>query len=346
MKFTDWLKVHANMSKKQPALGIILIVFIGLLVISHPLLSPGGLGLNKEISVITKIQEDLSENSSKETITTEDSGKTVWDWLSLLGVPLSLALLGPWIQASQQKQAKSAAIKQQEQAETERKEEVLQVYFDRISVLLMDSLLLEITDKETLSPKQQKILDTTVDVVRARTLSILRRFSNDGERKASVLRFLIETKSISQLYLSLNGAELNGAELNGVKLNGVKLNGAKLNGAKLNGAKLNGAKLNGAKLNGAELNEAELNEAELNGAKLSGAKLRNAKLRDVKLKNALLRGAGLREADLRGAQLTNTVFNGADLKDIKFDDSTSWPAKEMMDKARNIPEKLKQQLEL
>ena len=57
--------------------------------------------------------------------------------------------------------SKIAAIKQQEQAETERKEEVLQVYFDRISVLLMDSLLLEITDKETLSPKQQKILDTT-----------------------------------------------------------------------------------------------------------------------------------------------------------------------------------------
>jgi hypothetical protein len=40
-------------------------------------------------------------------------GKTLWDWLSLAGVPLFLAGLGFWLQLQQQKQT-------QDQLETER----------------------------------------------------------------------------------------------------------------------------------------------------------------------------------------------------------------------------------
>ena len=108
-------------------------------LISHFLLWPGGFGFwgGKSITL-----EEGSQGTTK--ITTTDPGKTLWDWLSLLGVPLSLAILGAWFQASQQKQANEEA-----------REDVLQVYFDRLSTLLVDKNLLALAAKKKM--KHSKI---------------------------------------------------------------------------------------------------------------------------------------------------------------------------------------------
>jgi hypothetical protein len=168
----------------------------------------------------TNIERDGTGKIIK-TVEAEQSGKTFWDWLSLLGVPLSLAGLGFYFQQQQQKRSEEQAESDREQAEQQvslereiaesnQQEEILQAYFDRVSALLVDQNLLAIAAKlSNLSDldesqqealiEQKELLDSSVDVIRARTLSILRRLKDSRERKSSVIRFLLESDIISKL---------------------------------------------------------------------------------------------------------------------------------------------------
>jgi hypothetical protein len=161
------------------------------------------------------------------------------------------------------------------------------------------------------TPEERELLSAAIDVIRARTLSILRRFEDDGDRKTSVLRFLIEAEVISKAKLNLSVANLSGADLSF-----ANLSGADLSGADLSGAELIVTSLRGVKLRFANLNSAKLCSADLSGADLSGAKLRGAD------------------------------FRGADLRDVIWDIQTQWPNPKEVAKAKNIPEKLKQQLRI
>ena len=323
MRFPAWIKRSANWAGEKQKSLVITLVVVAALALASPLGSPGGIGLRGEPSVVKKTVKQLSENETEEVTTTEDSGKTVWDWLSLLGVPLSLFALGALFQIAQQQQAAAAAKEQREQATSEAAEEVLQIYFDRISALLVDKNLLGIATKENISSEQKEFLCAAVDVIRARTLSILRRFTNSQERKTSVIRFLIETEVIAKLELNLSGADLGGAYLRSTKLIGVNLSGADLFGADLidtdlintdlSMAKLRDADLRIAKLSDADLRGADLCGADLSSADLLGAKLSYAKLRDAYLRGTKLIGADLRGAKLIGADLSCAKLNGANL---------------------------------
>ena len=201
---------------------------------------------NDEIAVVTiKQKDDDTEDSSIEEITITDPGISIWDAAGVLGIPLVLFILGAWLQHSQQKQSTDEA-----------REEVLQTYFDRISALLVEKNLMaiaakeksdtpsilttknqpEINANERRTPEEQELLDAARDVIRARTLSILRRFKDDIERKSSVLQFLIEAEIVSKLKLNLTGADLTGIDLAGADLIGANLTGANLTGANLTGA--------------------------------------------------------------------------------------------------------------
>ncbi|MBE7384346.1 MAG: pentapeptide repeat-containing protein [Leptolyngbya sp. SIO1E4] len=268
-----------------------------------------GVGEGESISITT--EKDAAGNVVKtvETVTPEP-GKTLWDWLSLLGVPLSLAVLGYLFQQQQQQRAEVASKEQREISAAEAREEVLQVYFDRLSTLLVDKNLLAIAAKvyaKEASPEQQELLDAAVDVIRARTLSILRRFEADSERKSSVIRFLIEAEVISKAKLSLNRANLSGADLSLADLSGADLFGADLSGADLSGAGLSGAILIWADLSRADLSRANLSRAILSRANLSETNLRGANL------GADLSGAILSRADLSGADLSEAFLDGANL---------------------------------
>ncbi|MFM7453087.1 MAG: pentapeptide repeat-containing protein [Cyanobium sp.] len=67
------------------------------------------------------------------------------------------------------------------------------------------------------------IVDAASDVIRARTLSVLRSFRLDSDRKASVIFFLIETEVLHSLKVSLDGANLRGANLSGANLSAANL---------------------------------------------------------------------------------------------------------------------------
>ena len=81
------------------------IVLVGWIL--PPILWPGGIGIGKDSPVSTKTIEKDAQGKTVKTIETikYDDGKTLWDWGSLLGVPLSLAILGYFLQQQQQKRA-------------------------------------------------------------------------------------------------------------------------------------------------------------------------------------------------------------------------------------------------
>jgi uncharacterized protein YjbI with pentapeptide repeats len=305
----------------------------------------GWTGFKKDTEVSKT--EKILENGKEITVTTKDvSGKTLWDWLGVLGVPFSLALLGFWFQILSANQAdieKERAAEQvkldKEIAESHQKEEMLQAYFDRLATLLIDKNLLAIAVKQSNASEEEKeLLSSAVNMIRATTLSVLRKFGEDGGRKTSVIQFLMEAKIIRNLNLSLEGAYLSNADLSdadfrydfsstlfresinltyvnfsNANLKRVLFSNADLKGAIFNNANLSNADIRANDLTGAKLISACLMKANLPGADLTNADLTNADLTNANLTNAYLTKANLRDADLRDANLKESKLIGTDL---------------------------------
>ena len=229
------------------------------------------------------------------------SGKTLWDWLQLLGVlaiPVAVALGTAWFTTKQGQESDKENKDNQHEA-------ALQAYIDKMSELLLANHLRGSTEDE----EARKI-------ARVRTLTVLRRL--DAERKGSVLLFLQESGLIGKDKRIIH---LTGADLNGAHLWSADLSGADLSDARLSDAILDGAHLSLANLSGADLSEAYLNGANLWGVNLSGADLRGADL-----SRADLGGANLSEAKLNGAKVTPEQLDKAKLlKDTIMPDGSKHP---------------------
>jgi uncharacterized protein YjbI with pentapeptide repeats len=256
-------------------------------------------------------------------------GKTLWNWLELLIIPIVLALGAFAFSLTQD-------MRTQDVEDQRAQDAALQAYIDEIENLMLNRNL-----------EGSRGGDTARVIARARTVTVMHRLDADGNRV--VVRFLREAgliggeeASIGLLrHTNLAGVDLEGAALSGADLTRANLRGANLNGAVLSSAYLQGAKLDGANLRDAELYNAELCEAELpeaslerasigsayfNGADLSEAHLFGAFLSGVNLFNADLDKADLRDtylfqADLRHAILTEANLTGADLTNADLRDA-------------------------
>ena len=173
-------------------------------------------------------------------------GKTLWDWLQLVGVlaiPLVVAgatlLFG--IQqanlANQQHENDQKIANQQHEADKQQaldqqQAAILQTYIDNIQDLLLNHNLL----------KSEQYNGVAI-LARARTLTALQGL--DPERKGRLLIFLHEAQLIGVTdnngikhdpIINLNGANLSGANLSRANLTGANLIAANLRNANLNGA--------------------------------------------------------------------------------------------------------------
>jgi Pentapeptide repeats (8 copies) len=246
-------------------------------------------------SIVTKFTEE------------KQAGKTFWDWLQLAGIPVVLAYGGYLLNQREQKRnekreeaAKKRAAEnlkaEQDRAAENLREEALQTYFDRISELLLEHNLGEphhLFPVPGQNPDQNN--NPARDIARARTLTVLRRLDNDGQRKAAIVTFLHEAELIKEEIPIIN------------------LNKANLNGSKLSGANLSFANLEGADISKAELGFANLGRAQLRRANLEGTDLTFADLRGAILYQADLSGASLYGADVKGADIVGAILYQADL---------------------------------
>ena len=260
-------------------------------------------------------------------------GKTLWDLLQLLIVPLVLATIG--FVFSIQQDARQTAIENQraeqarkladQQAEEERKiadrrteQATLQAYLDQMGTLLLDRNLREAEEDSDVRR-----------LARGRTLVVFDALS--AFRQVRALRFLYEAGLIQaapgeQPVISLDNTSLPGIQLPGRHfLSGAHLHQANLSGADLDHADLGHSDLAGAELRYTDLERANLEGADLEGAFLKGASLSEAVLVDANLSSAennqSKRGADLSHADLSDANLTGANLEGADLSDANLEDA-------------------------
>jgi uncharacterized protein YjbI with pentapeptide repeats len=226
-------------------------------------------------------------------------GKTLWDLLQLLIVPLALAVIGLWFAAQQdarQQQIETQrAEAERDLAEQRAQDEALQAYLDQMSTLLLTEGL----------RKSEEGSEEARTLARARTLTVLGRL--DPSRKSAVLQFLAEAQLIQRFEKRLPIITLSDADLRDVEQSFTDLWRADLSFTDLSGANLKGD-LSRADLSGADLSDANLHDALLIGADLGGADLIEADLR-----GANLSGADLSRADLSGADLSKANLSKADL---------------------------------
>lgn len=326
MNWTFRIKSVAWLTPSKLLIGIVSILIIAAIFVFSPPFSirdgtwawADWTGLNSEpdVSVVTETIEKKGEITTLKRITTQepDSGPTLIDWVNTLVAPFSLSILGFWFQQQQEKRAEEQAELDKQIAYTNLCEEALQAYFDRLAELLLDQKLAILT-------KDDLVQEVALNVIRARTLSILRQLGEDRERKSNVVRFLIDAELMSKLNLSdadLRNADLVGINLENTNLRGADLENVDLRNADLRGAKLENANLLNANLADAKLENVDLRDANLKSTNLVGAKLMNANLRGAKLENADLRSARLENANLRSATLQNANLSGARLENASL----------------------------
>jgi uncharacterized protein YjbI with pentapeptide repeats len=249
-------------------------------------------------------------------------GKTVWDFLQLLIVPLMLVAIG--LVFSLQQDARQQRVEDQ-RADAERvladqraQDEALQAYLDQMSGLLLEKDL-----------RTSEVNSEVRTLAQVRTLTVLGRL--DPSRKTAVMQFLVDADLVQSIderdpIISLNGADLSGANVSDANLRNADLNGADLSDSDLSDSDLSDSDLSDSDLSfadsaNADLSFADLSDANLRGASLSdvelrGAILRHANLSDADLSDAFLRGADLSNAFLRGADLSDSDLRGTDLSDV------------------------------
>ncbi len=145
-----------------------------------------------------------------------ERGKTLWDWMQLLIIPVVLGIGAAWFNNRREKSTR--------QLEDNRiKEDRLQSYLDRMTELILDN---KMSDDGTKSEVHY--------IARARTLATLRGL--DAERKGVILKFLCESRlvEVQPLKLVIADADFSGAILTYDDISVSVLEGANFQSATLN----------------------------------------------------------------------------------------------------------------
>lgn len=211
-------------------------------------------------------RDDRNQEKSRIVNWTGFQGKTLWDWLQLLLVPLLLAVGVAVLEIAESR-------RQEENLAEQYKQQILRDYFNDINSLIFDSDKFKgLQDSPAYDPRRE--------VLGARTLSALKIFGEDEDKKNQIIRF-IASSSLSSL-IPIRRANLSDLDLSGATLTGVDLRASKLNNTDLTGANLGEAYLCSSDLSGADLEGAILTNARYNKyTKLEGVKNLSKKQLDL-----------------------------------------------------------------
>ena len=240
-----------------------------------------------------------------------ERGKTLWDWMELLIIPLVLAggafFLNQSERAVEREIVEKRAELERENAKDHQREQALQAYLDRMSELLINDSL-QTTRKKSVR-----------NVARTRTLSVLRDL--DGRRKGEVIKFLHEAGLINndKPIIELFKADLRGADLSYTNLRGASLYGANLEGANLEEINIvivtpefSGKATLLVDERGVRYEEPD--EINFQGTNMQKTILRNANLIGADLLESNLEYADLSGADLRQSAIRWAAFEKSNIK--------------------------------
>jgi uncharacterized protein YjbI with pentapeptide repeats len=239
------------------------------------------------------------------------AGKTLFDWLSLLGVlaiPIVAGFGVAWFTREQQLRdqqlAEQRAKAERDIAQDNQRETALQAYLDKMSELLLKEHLGERTADGKLNPEYEQVRK----IAQVRTITVLNQL--DAKRVSYVFAFLRDAGLMSTISndsaVSLSDASFVSVNWSQAFLFQANLSGAFLQEANLSGANLRRANLTGAKLYGADLSGAILIGADLSGVSLIGANLKDA--RGVTVKELEKQAFSLKSATMPDGSKYETPF--------------------------------------
>ena len=293
---------------------------------------PGLKGYEKvapKVQVAAEIQET---QATKHTITYElQPGKTLWDWLQLLLIPVVLAIVAFSFNAGQ------ASMNHQLEQQSNQ-EQVVDTYLNQMSNLLLQYHL-----------HDSQLSDPIRAIAQATTLTALDRL--DGEHKNIIILFLYRADLLKYHYykhgekecidrslpnkfsneqpiITLSQGNIEGVTINNLKLSCIDLHNMNLEGSNFSTSLLDRADLGlslamNADFSHASMKAANLYYLDLSEAHLQGALLQYANMTGICLSHARLDGAALQHADLRA--YTHSV-NYATLFCGQHDNATLTPA--------------------
>lgn len=247
-------------------------------------------------------------------------GKTLWDWLDLLIVPILIAI-GVWWLNKSQEQTK-LRIEADKQRQT-----TLETYFDKMSELV-SKLIPAITTNQTNEISIMK------SIIRTRTLTLMKVM--DENRKGQALQFIYELDLLGKICeINLKGADLNDADLSPATLENAKIKSVFAKNVNLKNSNLKKADFTSSDFSNSDLTDTNLEETNFTNTDLSNVKFINANLTKTVLTNAIVNSA-----DFKGATFNETNLQGVDLRKAMH------LTKDMLNNAinvanENLPEGLK-----
>lgn len=213
--------------------------------------------------------------------------KTLWDWLELIIIPISIGLF-VWVFKEFEKE-------ENKRAELEKSRDATLDSFMKI----MSELLIQ--NDLACNPDQKKIA-----IVRTRINMCLAQL--DGYRKGLILQFLYESNLIDiEPKLKLLGANFNNVVLNNIVLVNAEIRGAYFDNSYINSANLQGVVLNSCSFKNSDFTGSQMINADLGYTNLTNAKLKNMDLTKIDFEGANLTSADLSESIIKQDQLDNIL---------------------------------------
>ena len=181
-------------------------------------------------------------------------GKTLWDWLEVVGIPVIVVIIAGVFMFVTQRAGRRA--EEQRERDTDRAREVtLRAYLDDMTKLILEH---ELQDSKEGSAERT--------VANAQTFMALENL--DGPRKGVLLQFLKESQLVNKdkPIIPLDLADLTRANLSSRDLSGADLRGVNLRDADLRNANLHNSDLREAVVTREQLDSAsDLSDALLPG---------------------------------------------------------------------------------
>jgi uncharacterized protein YjbI with pentapeptide repeats len=255
------------------------------------------------------VEEALDPQVKKQTITYEiQPGKTLWDWLQLLLVPVVLASVAFAFNAGQ------ASINQQLQDQS-KQEQVINDYLNQMSTILLQYKLHDSQPGTPIRALAQASTLAALDRLDSAHKNIIVLFlyradilkyhyykhneTECGDPKVLKKQFPDENPIITLSQGHLEGVTISDLGLSCIDLHNMYLDGSNFSASVLDRADLGLSFATKADFSNTSMNSANLYYLDLEDANLQGAKLQYANMNGICLSHARLNGADLQHADLR-----------------------------------------------